>query len=361
MKKLFFALLLFAATGAVAQVKILTNTEQLGWWKFSGIKFTAATQDSIAPFGLGTRLITDRAAKAFARLSAKKAIDDSSKRYYFKSAAGAGRMAYKLNDSTYYTLGLVAGSNITFLRTVDGNGDSVVVISSAGGGVGGGMTIGGTVTGANEYNVFYAGASGVLAQSADFRWNNGTKRLLLSSGPDELHIDGARSITPYNNGSVANLDIGANKVMVNGLQINSPASGTVASAAAFDASGNIITAPYNQVASGTYTPAVTQVENVGPYLAYTATYIRVGNVVTVYGSVNIGATIGGSTSIIYLSTPVNSAFTTVGQAYGSFTGALNTFYGPITSTNVVNVVRLDVTMPDTSVRNYYYQYQYQVL
>lgn len=70
MKKLIFFLLLFSAVASHAQTNQFKNIDILGWYKFSGIKFTSVSTDSTNTYGSGTKLITERAAKAYARLAA---------------------------------------------------------------------------------------------------------------------------------------------------------------------------------------------------------------------------------------------------------------------------------------------------
>jgi len=64
------------------------------------------------------------------------------------------------------------------------------------------------------------------------------------------------------------------------------------------------------IASGTYTPAITAVTNVAASTAYSAQWLRVGNVVTVSGKVDIDPTAAGaSATAFHVSLPVASNFT----------------------------------------------------
>jgi len=62
-----------------------------------------------------------------------------------------------------------------------------------------------------------------------------------------------------------------------------------------------------QLASGTYTPTLTNVTNISASTAYTCQYMRVGSVVTVSGMVDIDATAGGAVEL-GMSLPIASNF-----------------------------------------------------
>lgn len=62
-----------------------------------------------------------------------------------------------------------------------------------------------------------------------------------------------------------------------------------------------------QLASGTYTPTLTNVTNISASTAYVCQYIRVGSVVTVSGKVDIDATAAGAVEL-GMSLPIASNF-----------------------------------------------------
>lgn len=63
----------------------------------------------------------------------------------------------------------------------------------------------------------------------------------------------------------------------------------------------------NGLASGTYTPTLTNVTNLDGSTAYEAQYIRIGNTVTVSGKVDVDATAGAATEL-GISLPIASNF-----------------------------------------------------
>jgi hypothetical protein len=80
------------------------------------------------------------------------------------------------------------------------------------------------------------------------------------------------------------------------------------------------------VFSGSYTPTLTNTTNITSSTASTLYYTRVGNVVAVFGRVNITATALGNT-LLGISLPIASALTTNGQVAGM---------GSVTSATVAN-------------------------
>lgn len=82
-----------------------------------------------------------------------------------------------------------------------------------------------------------------------------------------------------------------------------------------------VTGTTNQyVASGTYTPTLTNVTNVSASTAYSSQWIRVGNVVTVSGKVDIDTTLAaGTASELGMSLPLASALTAEEQVGGTAT------------------------------------------
>lgn len=84
----------------------------------------------------------------------------------------------------------------------------------------------------------------------------------------------------------------------------------------------------NQSASGTYTPTLTNTTNIGASTARLATYMRVGNTVTVAGQLDIDPTATGAV-LLGISLPIASNFSTAYQlgGVGSSTAIANESYG----------------------------------
>src|SRR3990167_10996405 len=70
------------------------------------------------------------------------------------------------------------------------------------------------------------------------------------------------------------------------------------------------------VLANTYTPTLTNVFNVAASTAYACQYMRVGNVVTVSGQVDIDPTAASTYTELDISLPIASAFTATNQLGG---------------------------------------------
>jgi hypothetical protein len=125
MKKLFFALLLFAATSALAQVTTITNADIKTSLKLPGAKVNAIGIDSINDFGTNSKLITERASKGYSRKAFVNGLEASVKNFKLSGSLGTYRLAYKKGDTAWHTVALEPDSGIVFTKAVDVNGDSI--------------------------------------------------------------------------------------------------------------------------------------------------------------------------------------------------------------------------------------------
>jgi hypothetical protein len=152
----------------------------------------------------------------------------------------------------------------------------------------------GTATTFTAGSVVFAGASGIYSQdNSNFFWDAANIRLGIDTATPACALD-----------------------VVGGIQTSRT---TVTSPATTD--GNVF--------SGSYTPTLTNTTNITSSTASTLYYTRVGNVVAVFGRVNITATATGNT-LLGISLPIASALATNGQVAGmgsltSATVANNTF------------------------------------
>ena len=111
---------------------------------------------------------------------------------------------------------------------------------------------------------------------------------------------------------------------------------TVAPTCALDVTGGIatsrttVTAPATtdgNIFSGTYTPTLTGVTNVTSSTAYVCQYMRVGNVVTVSGKIEVTPTLNNAQTTIGISLPIASNFANSGECGGSSHTVANTTAG----------------------------------
>jgi hypothetical protein len=148
---------------------------------------------------------------------------------------------------------------------------------------------------------------------------NGVNKALLGT---ESAINGGASddLMVYSTAGIEMWPVGAKVGEFTATGLNGCAIGATTPAAA-----TVTTLGITQgaVISGTYTPTLTAVTNVAATTSAVCQYMRVGNVVTVSGRVNIDPTSASTTTSIRISLPVASNFAAVGQCVGSGTGDLN--------------------------------------
>lgn len=115
------------------------------------------------------------------------------------------------------------------------------------------------------------------------------------------------------------------------------------------------------LASGTYTPTLTNTTNVAASTAYINNYMRVGSSVTVSGHVDIDPTTTGST-VLGMSLPVASAFGTVDQLGGV---AASSGVAGIAIAILANATNDRATFQyiavDTTNQTFYFTFTYTVL
>jgi hypothetical protein len=149
--------------------------------------------------------------------------------------------------------------------------------------------------------------------------------------------------------------------------------GNAAPACSLDVTGGIqtsqttVTSPAatdGNIFSGSYTPTLTNTTNITSSTASTLYYTRVGNVVAVFGRVNITATATGNT-LLGISLPIASALTTNGQVAGmgsvtSATVANNTF-GRINADATNDRAQFQLNSTTTTDQTYAINFTYVVL
>lgn len=117
------------------------------------------------------------------------------------------------------------------------------------------------------------------------------------------------------------------------------------------------------VFSGTYTPTLTNVTNVASSTANTTQYMRVGNVVTVSGRVDITATASATQTTIRMTLPVASALSSVQQLSGTGMAISATSVAPvrITADAGTDTASLVFVSFNTSSQIFAFQFTYLVI
>lgn len=131
---------------------------------------------------------------------------------------------------------------------------------------------------------------------------------------------------------------------------------------------NPVTGTTNQfIASGTYTPTLTNATNVASSSnAGAANWMRVGNVVTVSGGVNITPTAGGGAGTeLRLSLPIAATFAALSNLGGAANGAQGGVQAPGAQIGVnlaaPTIASLQFFAPSTNLHGYTYTFTYVVM
>ena len=111
--------------------------------------------------------------------------------------------------------------------------------------------------------------------------------------------------------------------------------------------------------SGTYTPTLTNSTNVASSTSFTAYYTRVGDVVSVHGSITVDPTAAAET-LIYLSLPIASSLSSLRQLAGTAAGAAATAYGVVTGDTDTDTALLRFIAASTAAETWQYHFSYVV-
>jgi hypothetical protein len=129
-----------------------------------------------------------------------------------------------------------------------------------------------------------------------------------------------------------------------------------------------VTAPTSgdgNVFSGTYTPALTNSTNVAASTPAECLYMRVGNVVTVSGQVNIDVTTTLTDSVLLMTLPIASTFTAGRQCGGTAASSTAGTYGAETVAILANVANgaaeFRLRPASTSNLEYRFSFSYRIL
>ena len=114
--------------------------------------------------------------------------------------------------------------------------------------------------------------------------------------------------------------------------------------------------------SGTYTPTLTNVANIGASTAYLCQYFRVGDVVTVSGKVDIDPTTSGTSTQLGISLPVASNFSANQNCAGTaYTTGLSGEGAAIIADTVNDRAQMQWNTASTTNRAYYFSFTYRII
>jgi hypothetical protein len=150
------------------------------------------------------------------------------------------------------------------------------------------------------------------------------------------------------------------------MRISSTGLVTLASDSGLSISATAVTAPAStdgNVFSGTYTPTLTNTTNIAASTPFASQYMRVGNVVTVSGRLNIDPTTSGAACELGISLPIASDITTTSGCAG--TGSIYTTTTEVSSGGILgdttnNRATFRFVAGGTAARDYGFTFTYLV-
>ena len=115
------------------------------------------------------------------------------------------------------------------------------------------------------------------------------------------------------------------------------------------------------LASGTYTPTLTNGANVDASTAYQCLYTRIGNVVTVAGKIDIDATLTATVTQVDLTLPIASSLANDYELSGSATNVTDPTSGTILAEVTADKARIVVKPTGIGNQGYRFVFMYQIL
>lgn len=115
------------------------------------------------------------------------------------------------------------------------------------------------------------------------------------------------------------------------------------------------------LSSGTYTPTLTSVANLDTTTSNVCQYLRVGNVVTVSGVIDVDPTVITTTTTVGISLPIASAFSAGSQCGGSSASATLNESGRIFADAVNDRAELSFVSQTTSNHTISIHFTYQII
>jgi len=119
--------------------------------------------------------------------------------------------------------------------------------------------------------------------------------------------------------------------------------------------------PDGNVFSGTYTPTLTNTTNISASTSFSAHYMRVGNVVTVSGNVNIDPVATATSTIMNISLPIVSTFSSQRNLSGVGADITTTQFSRIYADSTNNSAAIQFIALDATNRTHSFTFTYQVI
>lgn len=163
-------------------------------------------------------------------------------------------------------------------------------------------------------------------------------------------------------GTVTTIDI--NGGTADGMTMGASAALARVNTDRLETTRTAVTAPAStdgNIFSGTYTPSLAPVTNIGASAAVSCQYMRVGNVVSVSGHVYLGPVATGP-ALIGVTLPIHSNFTIPSQLGGTFAASgVDENPGSIYADTANDLAIFDIQAKQTAVAAYTFHFTYVVL
>jgi len=241
------------------------------------------------------------------------------------------------------------------LSTSSALGDTNVIISPRLTNPGGGFTNNNIVLGANFRSTSTLSNVTIIGAGMTNDVNN-----VVRLGRDDQNVIMGSTASIANNGF--RLQVRGAGYIMDSLKIDNIPTGSVTDSLLVKRNNVVYNIPHTEF-SGTYTPTLTNGTNVAASTAYPCQYMRVGNVVTVSGKVDIDPTAVGATTL-GVSLPIASSLGNDYEAGGTTSAGLESFVGSIKADPTNDRVQIDFVIPtlgSISNTSWYFTFTYQIL
>ena len=340
---------------------------------FDGSKFVKIAAKGSDGAGSGT--VTDVALSAPAEFSVSGSPVTASGTLTFSKASQTANYFWAAPNGAggVPTFRAIVAADIpTLNQNTTGTAAGLSATLAVGSGGTGATTLTGLVKG-NGTSAFTAAAAGTDYALPSQTFYIGTTSVAINRASAALTLAGITLTTPVlsnpsfsgttaNMGTVTTIDI--NGGTADGMTMGASAALARVNTDRLETTRTAVTAPAStdgNIFSGTYTPSLAPVTNIGASAAVSCQYMRVGNVVSVSGHVYLGPAATGP-ALIGVTLPIPSNFTIPSQLGGTFAASgVDENPGSIYADTANDLAIFDIKAKQTAVAAYTFHFTYVVL